>query len=325
MKEEKGREIEVKTLLEEGRKTLKLTLIAGKEGLKRKIGVVDISRPGLALAGYTGFFMKERIQIFGKTETFFLKRFDAPARRLALTNIIKFLPPCIIMTEGMEPFLEMKEECDKHKVPLLVTQISTTPFIHGLTEYLDSKLAPEICIHGTLVDVYGVGLLITGESGIGKSETALDLVERGHRLVADDLIRIRKRRGSVLIGESAEENPVLRHYMEIRGLGIINLYSIFGIRAIRIEKKIEVIVELVKWGKNTDYERIGLDTKTEEILGIELPKITIPVLPGRNIAMICEVIAMNHLIKLKGFDAAKFFDEQLKKEMEKKIKKGEIE
>ncbi len=324
MKDEAGKEISVKTFVEEEKEELQLKVIVEK-GMDRKIGVVDINRPGLALAGFTGYFMKERIQIFGKTEISFIKRFDPITRELAFRNVVRFLPPCVIVTEGMDPFEEMKLECERLKVPLLVTAMSTTPFIHSLTEYLDMRLAPETYIHGTLVDVYGVGLLITGESGIGKSETALDLVERGHRLVADDLIKIKRRRNNFLIGESAEENPVLRHHMEIRGLGIINLYSIFGVRSIRVQKRIEVIVELVRWEKTADYERVGLDTHTEEILGVSLPKIVIPVLPGRNLAMICEVIAMNHLVKLKGFDPAKFFNEQLKKEMERKIKKDEIE
>ncbi|NLI97304.1 HPr(Ser) kinase/phosphatase [bacterium] len=315
-----SKHISVSELFDERRHDLRLGVIAGKDGMEANlIKSMDIHRPGLALAGFTGEFPADRLQVLGATELAFLETLDSKARRAAVRNMAELGPPCLVVTNDQEPPEEIIEELDKSKIPLLVSRLSSNDFISAVSDYLELRLAPETHTHGTLVDVYGVGLLIVGESGIGKSETALDLVERGHRLVADDLIRIRRRR-SLLIGEGAEQRPAFQHHMEIRGLGIINLYSIFGIRSIRLQKRIEVIVELKRWEKGMAVDRLGLERETREILGVNIPLLTLPVLPGRNIAMICEVIAMNHLVVLRGYHPMQLFDSELKKLLRRKIK-----
>lgn len=312
--------VTISELFEERRQELRLGVLAGKEGMEaNQITSMDIHRPGLALAGFTGEFPSDRLQVLGATEMAFLDTFDPHARKLAVRAVAGLKPPCFVVTNDREPPVELIAELDEAGIPLLVSRLSSNDFINLISDYLENRLAPETHMHGTMVDVYGVGLLIVGESGIGKSETALDLVERGHRLVADDLIKVRRRR-SLLIGEGAEQRPAFQHHMEIRGLGIINLYSIFGIRSIRLQKRVEVVVELKRWEKGMTVDRLGLERETREILGVNIPLLTIPVLPGRNIAMICEVIAMNHLVVLRGYHPMQLFDRELKKLLRRKIK-----
>ncbi|MBD3286146.1 HPr(Ser) kinase/phosphatase [candidate division WOR-3 bacterium] len=316
----KPKTISVRELFTERGQELKLELLSGGQGLKRcKISSMDIHRPGLALAGFTGDFPSDRLQVLGNTEMAFLKTFDPSARRLAVTRVTGLRPPCFVVTNNAKPPAELREEMDKAGIPLLVSRLTTNDFIHLVSDHLELALAPETYVHGDLVDVYGIGLLITGDSGIGKSETALDLVERGHRLVADDLIKVQRRR-TLLMGEGAERRPAFQHHMEIRGLGIINLYSIFGIRAIRLQKRVECIVELKRWEKGMMIDRLGLERDSRNILGVKIPLLTIPVLPGRNLAMICEVIAMNHLVVLRGYHPMELFDRELKKLLQSKIK-----
>jgi HPr kinase/phosphorylase len=205
--------------------------------------------------------------------------------------------PCILICKGIDVPTRLIERANQCQVPVLRTPQSTTPFIHSLTLYLDHMFAPHTTMHGSLVDVYGCGLLFTGRSGIGKSECALDLVERGQRLVADDVVTVTKRHGDVLIGTG---NQLLRHHMEIRGLGIIDVQSIFGIRAIRLQKRVEVQVDLQEWSSTEDYERVGLDEKKTDILGVEIPYVQVPITPGKNITVIAEVIALNYLVKVTG-------------------------
>ncbi|MBN2379998.1 HPr(Ser) kinase/phosphatase [candidate division WOR-3 bacterium] len=315
-----SKKISVSQLFLERNQEFKLKMVAGEGGMEKCfISSMDIHRPGLALSGFTGDFPSDRLQVLGGTEMAFLKTFDPPARRLAVKKVLKLNPPCFVITKGTKTPLELREELNKAGIPLMVSRLSTNDFIHFVSDYLELRLAPETFTHGTLVDVYGIGLLIVGKSGIGKSETALDLVERGHRLVADDLIRIWKRR-SLLMGEAAEKRPAFQHHVEIRGLGIINLYSIFGIRSIRLLKRVEVVVELKRWEKGMVVDRLGLERATRNILGVDIPLLTIPVLPGRNLAMICEVIAMNHLVVLRGYHPMELFDRELKKLLENKIK-----
>lgn len=307
-------------LYHERRRELKLRIIAGKEGMQqRHISSIDIHRPGLALAGFSGEFPTDRLQVLGGTELAYLETLDPQTRRLAIERVVKLNPPYFVITNDAEPQAELVEVLDAAGIPLLGSRLAGTDFIHLVSDYLELRLAPETHMHGTLVDVYGIGLLLIGESGIGKSETALDLVERGHRLVADDLIRIRRRR-TIILGEGAEQRPAFQHHMEIRGLGIINLYSIFGIRSIRLQKRIEVIVELKRWEKGMVVDRLGLERETREILGVNIPIITIPVLPGRNLSMICEVISMNHLVVLRGYHPMQLFDRELKKLLTRKTK-----
>jgi HPr kinase/phosphorylase len=269
----------------------------------------DVNRPGLALAGFTENFLAERIQIIGQTEILYLSRMTESQCDEALQRLFSFRVPCVIVAKGLDPPARMLELASEKQVPVLRTPMSTTPFIHELTVYLDNLFAQETSLHGSLMDVYGVGLLFTGASGIGKSECALDLVERGHRLVADDVVRIRKRHEGILIGMASD---LLRHHMEIRGLGIIDVQAIFGIRAIRGQKRVEVEVHLKEWEDTEQYERTGLDEKTSTILGVQIPLVIVPIVPGKNLTVIAEVIALNYLVKAYGYNPAERLNDQLR-------------
>jgi HPr kinase/phosphorylase len=317
--------VPVRILYEEKKDELKLDLLAGENGLDtKKLVSADINRPGLALAGFTQKFLAERIQILGSTELTYLSTLSATKRKAAITTVISFNPPCFIIAKGLELPEGFAKIANKLQVPVLRTSMETTPFIHMLTAYLDYKLAPETYLHGDLVDVYGVGLLLVGESGIGKSECALDLVERGNRLVADDLIKVQRRGEGIIMGQSAARSPALQYHIEIRGVGIVDIYALFGIRSVRTRKRIEVQVELVRWEENMDYERVGLEEQFTEILGVKIPLVRIPVMPGKNLALVCEVIAKNHLLKIMGYHPAKMFNEELLKIMKNKIGKADL-
>lgn len=316
----------VQILYEEKKDDLKLELIAGASALAtRKIVTTDINRPGLALAGFTKKFLAERIQILGITELSYLSTLSATKRKDAINAVVAFKPPCFIIAKGLSLPEGFAKIANKLQVPVLRTTLDTTLFIHRLTAYLDYKLAPETFLHGDLVDIYGVGLLIVGESGIGKSECALDLVERGHRLVADDLIKVLRRGEGIVMGFSAAKTRKLQYHIEIRGVGIVDIYALYGVRAVRTQKRIEVQVELVRWTENLDYERIGLEEKFTQILGVDIPLVRIPVMPGKNLALVCEVIAKNHLLKIIGYHPAKLFNDELLKIMKKKTTKEKEE
>lgn len=307
------------TLYEEKKDDFSFKIICGEKYLKQKeITSCDIFRPGLALAGYTGYFLSERIMIIGKTETSYLKTLEERAKEKRITTVMKLGTPCIIVTKNLKIDKKIIEEAVKRKIPILKTPLSTTPFIHALSNYLDYKLAPSIFLHGTLMDIYGVGVLFLGKPGIGKSECALDLVERGHRLVADDLIKI-IRRGEMLIGSGAEKSNKLKHHLEIRGVGIVDIFRIFGVKAVRLRKRIEIIIELVFWKETKgEYERLGLTKKLKDILGVKIPHIQLPLTPGKNISVIAEVVAMNYLLELRGINAAREYNEELKRVIFKK-------
>jgi HPr kinase/phosphorylase len=306
--------ITLKTLYEEKREELSLEIVTGEEYLnKRKITTYDIFRPGLALAGYTGYFLSDRIMIIGKTETFYLKTLKRDIKNRRISTVMRLGTPGIFVTKNLAIDKKFVEEANRRKIPILRTPNSTTPFIHSLTAYLDFMLAPTVCIQGTLVDVYGVGLLFTGKPGTGKSECALDLIERGHRFVADDLITI-IRRGDLIIGTGAEKSARLKHHIEIRGVGIIDIFRIFGVKSVRLRKRIEVIIELVLWDEiKGEFERIGMERKSKEILGIDVPHIVIPLSPGKNISVIAEVIAMNYLLDLRGVRPAEEYNQELRR------------
>ncbi|MEW6684965.1 MAG: HPr(Ser) kinase/phosphatase [Candidatus Edwardsbacteria bacterium] len=308
--------VTVEELLKERGEIFELTLLSGEGGLKKKIISMDINRPGLALAGYTGYFLWERIQIIGATETSYLETLPQEKRKEAVNRILTYELPCLIVTKGLKPTVELKRGSEEKDIPLFTTPQDTTPFIHSLTSYLEHKLAPQTTMHGTLVDVYGVGLLYTGESGIGKSECALDLVVRGHRLVADDVITIKRRGQGILIGYG---NELLLHHMEIRGIGIVDLVSLYGIRAIRMRKRIELEVRLKRWSDEEDYDRLGLVEQPTTILGVEIPLVTVPVNPGKNISVISEVVAMNHLLKISGYRSAEEFHKRLLESMQRRF------
>jgi len=289
--------------LYEGRKRdLELTLVAGGEAsLQRRITHPELHRPGLALAGFFDRFPSERIQILGETEMVFVNTLPHDHLAAASERIFDAGIPMIIIAKGITPPAELARVADQHQVSIFTSRLTTAELINRLAAFLDHLFAPSTNVHGTLVDVYGVGLLYTGKSGIGKSEVALDLVERGHRLVADDVVKVTRVAPDVLIGNSSE---LLGHHMEIRGVGIIDIEELFGIRAIRLQKRIEVEVRLVLWSDTEAYERLGVEEQTTTILGVGIPILYVPISPGKNITVISEVIAMNHMLKVYGENSA---------------------
>jgi HPr kinase/phosphorylase len=313
-----AKEIDIKELLSDKSEELGLVLLAGKEGLERKITSFDVNRPGLALAGYTEVFHWKRIQIFGETEASYLTSLDQVTRLSSLNKMMSFEIPAMILAKEISPPDDLRNLSDERKIPLLGTSMKTTLFIHLLTQYLEERLSPEITIQGTLVDVYGVGVLLTGKAGIGKSECALSLVERGHRFVADDLVRISNRGGSVLIGRGFEKRELLRYHLEIRGIGIIDVPSIYGIHGVRKEKIVEIKVELIRWHDSKTVDLTGLEKETENILDVEIPFVKIPILPGKDVALLCEVAAKNYLLNLHGIDPAEKFNQELIRLMSRK-------
>lgn len=307
--------ITVEKLYKERKDFLGLTLLTSEDGLKKKIPNNEVHRPGLALSGYTDRFAHERTQVIGETEISFLESIDQARRKELLQKVFGYEIPCIIISKNIYPPSELLEMANQTKTPVFQSSLTTTELTNRLSLYLDNIFAPSTTIHGTLVDVYGVGLVYTGKSGVGKSECALDLVERGHRLVADDIVKVIRKTPEVVVGTGSE---LLGHHMEIRGIGIIDLQTLFGIRAIRIQKRIEVEVRLVLWEDTLDYERLGVEDKFTRILGVEIPVVTIPISPGKNITVISEVIAMNHMLKIYGQDAAKEFSKRLSEEISRK-------
>lgn len=282
--------------------------VAGQSGGWRRISSAETLRPSLALTGFVDLYAFDRVQILGNTELLYLSTIGSDGRRKALNIIFQFDLPCVIVTNGLRNiFPELTELAEEREIPLLRTELSTARFIHQYVACLDDHFAPQTTVHGTMVDVYGVGLLFTGRSGIGKSEIALDLVERGHRLVADDVVHLKRQRGILI----AEGSPLLGHSMEIRGIGIIDVERLFGIRAIRKVKRVEVEVRLEQWDGSEEYERTGLGQDRTSILGVEIPRVSLPIYPGKNVTVIAETIAMTHLLKLRGYDPAKELEGKL--------------
>jgi HPr kinase/phosphorylase len=305
---ESVKEISVARLFEQKRTELELTALTESLDSPVPITVSDINRPGLAMAGFVENFLVERVQVIGQTEVALLASMDEAGRAAAIGRLLQFSVPCLIVAKDLQLPPALLDGAARRGIPVLRTPMSTTPFIHELTAFLDDVFAPTMAVHGSLVDVYGVGLLFTGRSGIGKSECALDLVERGHRLVADDVVTVKRRHSNVLIGGA---NETLGHYMEIRGIGLLDLQSVFGIRAIRFQKRIEVEVNLEDWDNDEAYERIGLDQRYSTYLGVKIPIVTVPINPGKNITVISEVIALNYLVKAYGYDPALNFEKRL--------------
>ncbi len=285
-----------------------LEVLAGEEGLKRTITLADLHRPGLELAGYTNYYAKDRVQILGKTELSFFETLDRAVRLERAEFLCQDETPCFLVTRSLDVPSELLEASNTYHMPLLRSALPTTTLSSRLTDFLENKLAPSTTIHGVLVDIYGVGMLITGASGIGKSETALELVKRGHRLVADDAVEIRQTADNELHGNAPD---LIRHLLEIRGLGIINAMTLFGAGAVRNYKKISVVCRLETWQQDKQYDRLGLDEETTRIIDTDLPLVTIPVRPGRNLAVIIEVAAMNYRLKRMGYNAAQQFTSRL--------------
>jgi len=295
-------------MIERTQKVLQLEHVEATNGLDRVIENPDVSSPGLAVAGYVERFPAWRIQVLGETEIMYLRSLDAAVRRRHLTTFFSFAIPCVFITKNQEPPEELVELATGAGIALIKSKLKTNEFYTRLKPWLEEEFAPSTNLHGSLADVFGVGLLFLGQSGIGKSECVLDLVERGHRLVADDLVIARRRGTDVLIGRAHERQ---RHHMEIRGVGLVDIPSIFGVRAVRQQKRIEVVVKLEEWNQDAPVDRTGLDGETKSILDVDIPLVRVPLNPGKNITVIAEVIALNHLLKYSGIDPAARFNEQL--------------
>jgi HPr kinase/phosphorylase len=291
---------------------LQLESLTGELGLDRPLPDEEIASPGLALAGYTARFNPARLHVFGETELTYLAAREPADRQRALEDFFSFDLPCVFITKGQTVPPELLELARARSVPVLRSTLKTAEFYRRIKPLLEEAFAPRTTLHGSLADVYGVGLLFVGRSGIGKSECVLDLVERGHRLVADDVVQVIRRGEEVLIGRGHE---LAGHHMEIRGIGLVDIPSLFGVRAVRQQKRIEVVVQLEDWETARDQDRTGLLHQETEILGVRLPKVIVALNPGKNITVISEVVAMMHLLRYSGVDVAAAFNERLIKRM----------
>ena len=268
----------------------------------------NLHRPGLALAGYVDLFTYQRVQILGNTENQYLRHLAPPERAAAFGNLIQFAIPCLILTENNMLDPELVQMASDANVPLYRTPVPSTEFMALLRDFLNDQFALQQTVHGSLVDVYGIGMLLIGKSGIGKSEVALDLVERGHRLVADDVVIVTKKEEQVIMGAGTD---LVQHFMEIRGLGLVDVRAMFGVRAIRYQKRVEVVVSMQLWDPDEEYTRLGMVDEAYPLLGTHLPMVKLPITPGKNVTVICEVIAMNHLLRHYKYDPAEVFASRL--------------
>ena len=300
--------IAVARLLDRMTQELDLETLAGFQGIGRPVFAADVNRPGLALSGYLEYFANDRIQILGNTEIHFMERLAPALLMRRLTSMFSFEIPAFVLSRNLSPQHIFLDLCSRSGVPVLRSSMSTDEVITRIILFLNEEFSPETVIHGTAVDCFGVGCLITGSPGIGKSETALELVERGHRLVADDVVALKCIRGERLY---AETNAIVEHFMEIRGVGIIDLKSIYGVGRVRNTKRIGLLVELEEWRPDAHYDRTGLSEEFVEILGVKIPYLRIPVRPGRNIAIIIEVAALTHRLKELGINPAQNLNERI--------------
>ena len=284
---------------------LDLTCIGGRPGLIREIAVTDINRPGLELGGFYENFAFQRIQIFGRGEYAYLQKLAKEKQRKELEQLFTYPIPCCVFTHSLTPTVDFAECAEAAGCPSLQTDLSTSEFTMRILRVLSTIYAPKKTVHGVLLEVFGIGVLIQGESGVGKSESALSLIERGHRLVADDSVEIRRVSGNILMGTGAQ---VVSHHMEIRGLGIINITHLFGVGAIRDKKRIQLVVQLELWNPDKNYDRIGAEEATEDILGVHVPCVTVPIKPGRNVPVIIETAARNERLKKMGYYSAREFN-----------------
>jgi len=305
--------VPARELLEGGKELLELELLAGEAGLHREITHQRIQKPGLAMAGYTGFIHPGRVQVFGESEITYLMAMAGEERSGVLEPIFAHHITCIAITKGLTVPPELLALCQARDVPLLRSPLMSSIFIDRLNHFLDAHFAPRCIVHAVLVDVLGVGVLIRGPSGIGKSECALDLVMRGHRLVSDDVVEVQCRQGEILVGRGPQ---LMRSHMEVRGLGIINIAHLFGVGATRQRKRIELVVDLQHGHSGDDCDRLGLDQELTELVGVKIPVVRIPVVPGRSLANIVEVAARSRLLRLKGIHPAAELDERLQAAMQ---------
>ncbi|MDR0539014.1 MAG: HPr(Ser) kinase/phosphatase [Spirochaetaceae bacterium] len=300
--------------------SLDLRCVAGRKGLSREISTPELNRPGLALCGFYEIFAFNRIQVFGFGEAAYIKKIISEKKNDNIKRLLKYEIPCCVFTHNINVenfFIEAAEEAC---CPVLVTGLATTEFIVRLLRILSTIFSPKVTLHGVLVEVYGLGILITGESGVGKSETALELIKAGHRLVADDVVEIHCINGNVLIGNGA--NKIIGHHMEIRGIGVINVTHLFGVSAIRDSKRIQLITQLEEWDSSKNYDRIGKEDLFVDILGVQIPKLEIPVKPGRNIRIVIESAAMNERLKNMGYNTAQEFNRNILKWIESETAKS---
>jgi HPr kinase/phosphorylase len=307
------RSVTVREILAAKQQILGLETLTKATSLDRGASDPDLTSPGLALAGHTTRTPSGRMWVFGETEMTYLAALPDADARGRLAALFSLDVPAVFVTKGQQVSERFLEEANSAGVSVLRCSVSTREFYRHIKPFLQLTLAPTTTLHASLADVYGVGLLFVGDSGVGKSECVLDLVERGHRLVADDLVLASKQGNDVLIGRGHE---LQKHHMEIRGIGIIDVPALFGVRAIRQQKRIEVIVSLDMWDKRREYSRTGIDDEYEDILGVSIPKVTVPLNPGKNITVISEVVAMNHLLRFTGVNSAQIFDEKLKQSLE---------
>jgi len=304
--------VRVEQLLKDDEFELGLTVLAGEAGVARVIENDRIQKPGLAFTGYTDFIHARRVQVLGNSEISYLWHLTAEERARSCLFLTERKPACIVVTKGLKAPEELVAQCEANGTPLLTTRLLSSAFISKVQAFLSEKLAPQTALHGVLVDVFGIGVLVLGKSGIGKSECALDLIMRNHRLVADDVVEIKRKGPDVVFGSGSE---LIKHHMEIRGLGILNIKDLFGVAAVRERKRIELVVELVEWSDEEEYDRIGIDERAYTILDVDIPMLTVPVRPGRNMTSIIEVAARNQLLKLQGHHSAWEFQERLSQAM----------
>lgn len=289
---------------------------------ERKIINNEVNRPSLQITGYFDYFDITRIQVIGRVEISYLSKMTSEERFNSLDKLMQTGIPCIVVTRGMEVPQEMIDLADKYNVPLFLSKVATSRFMSALIAYLNVQLAPMISMHGVLVEVYGEGVLLLGDSGVGKSEAAIELVKRGHRLVADDAVEIRRVSDKALVGSSPE---IIRHFIELRGIGIIDVKRIFGMGSVKDSEKIDLVINLEPWVAGKVYDRLGMSTEYETILDLSVPSLTIPVKPGRNLAVIVEVAAMNNRQHRMGYNAAEELNNKLMSEMQEKLKNSESE
>lgn len=298
----------VQELYDKHRDDLGLQLIMGQAGMKRKIKVPEAHRPGLSLSGFLKSHAHKRILIFGKVEIEYLRDLEPHVRIERLKGVLTPLTPAVIIARRYRPPKELTELCEKHSIPLFRASMTTMNLLSKLTMLLTEEFAPSMSCHGTLVEVFGVGVLIKGNSSVGKSEAALGLIERGHRLISDDVVKVKKREGIYLEGFGAE---LTRHHMEIRGIGIINVAHLYGAVCVRNNKSIDIVVKLEEWDDQHFYDRVGLEEKYCDLLGIQIPYHVLPVKPGRDVVLLLETIALNHRLKGMGYNSAKEFNSKL--------------
>jgi HPr kinase/phosphorylase len=301
--------LKVGELFESRKEAFKLALLAGEKGLQeRGICVPDIYRPGLALAGYFNFFAFERVQIMGRTELSYLDSLPAARRAAILKRFFSYPVTCIIITQGIRPPRQLLDWARRRHVPLFLSTLATTRLVSDLSLWLEERLAPRAVSHGTLVEIYGLGVLLLGKSGVGKSECALELIKRGHRLVADDLVHLKRTPQLGIVGWGDE---LIRHHMEVRGLGIIDVKELFGVGAVRQDVPVDLVIAIEEWVEGKEYDRMGLDESSYPLLDLPLPYLLIPVRPGRTLAVIVEVAAMNQRLKKTGHNTARAFNDRV--------------